>query len=248
MRKFGLIGFPLDHSFSKEYFNHKFKSEEIEDVEYDNYPIEDISSFESLIRSNPDLHGLNVTIPYKESVIKYLDVQSESVREIGAVNTICLCRKTGKLARVGHNTDVVGFRQSLEESLTHLPEKALVLGTGGSSKAVVYVLKEMGIEVTQVSSSGKERAIPYEKVDFDLMVSSKLIVNTTPLGMYPNIDACPDIPYDAITKNHLLFDLVYNPLETLFLKNGLKKGATVVNGYKMLIYQAEAAWEIWNRK
>ncbi|MFC2080226.1 shikimate dehydrogenase family protein [Bacteroidota bacterium] len=248
MRKFGLIGFPLGHSFSKDYFSKKFKDEGIEDAEYDNYPIENIEEFESLHRNDKTLQGLNVTIPYKESIIKHLDVLSAEVREIGAVNTICLCRKTGKFVKVGHNTDIQGFRRSLEENLVNKPDKALVLGTGGSSKAVVFVLREMGVELINVSSSGKEGAISYKDIDDELVKSAKLIVNTTPLGMSPNEDTYPDIPYEAITKGHLLFDLVYNPLETMFMKKGKEKGAKVVNGYDMLVYQAEGSWEIWNRK
>jgi shikimate dehydrogenase len=248
MRKFGLIGFPLGHSFSKDYFAEKFKVEDIEEVEYDNYPIEDISEFESLLKKNPDLHGLNVTIPHKESVLKYLDVLSEAVREIGAVNTICLCRKTGKMARIGHNTDVIGFSRSLEENLKQTPEKALVLGTGGSSKAVVFVLNQLGIEVIKVSSSGKEGAISYEELDDTLTQSSKLIVNTTPLGMFPNVESYPKIPYQSLSEDHLMFDLVYNPKITMFMKMGQEYGARVVNGHDMLVYQAEGSWEIWNRK
>lgn len=248
MRKFGLIGYPLGHSFSKGYFTEKFKRENLTDVQYDNYPIEDPAEFEKLHKNDPELCGLNVTIPYKESIIPFLDVLSEEARIIGAVNTVCLCRKTGKLARVGHNTDVVGFRKSLEEHLKHMPEQALVLGTGGSSKAVKYVLDDMGINVISVSSSGKENAISYKELTKDVVDNAKLIVNTTPLGMHPNVDGCPDIPFDAVTGEHVLFDLVYNPKETLFMKRGKEKGATVVNGYDMLVYQAEGSWEIWNRK
>jgi len=247
MRKYGLIGYPLEHSFSKDFFAKKFKREGIEDTSYENYPIASVEEFETLQKNDPDLYGLNVTIPYKESIIKMLDVLTEDVREIGAVNTVCLCRKTGKLARVGHNTDVVGFRKSLEENLVIVPDDALVLGTGGSSRAVEYVLNQMDINVTRVSSSGKEGAISYKDINIELIRKTKLIVNTTPLGMFPNVDQCPDIPYRFLTGDHLLFDLIYNPDETLFLKKGKEFGARTVNGYDMLIYQAEAAWEIWNR-
>ncbi|MEX0988271.1 MAG: shikimate dehydrogenase [Bacteroidales bacterium] len=247
MRKFGLIGYPLGHSFSKEYFSNKFEREGIEDVVYDNYPINDIAEFEPLYKNDPELSGLNVTIPYKESVIPYLDVLSEDARNIGAVNTICLCTKTGRLVKVGHNTDALGFRKSLEEKLLVMPEKALVLGTGGASKAVVYVLQDLGIKVTSVSSSGKEGAIGYEDLTDKLVRTSKLIVNTTPLGMHPDIDTYPDIPYDAITPEHLMYDLVYNPRVTRFMQLGKERAASAVNGADMLLYQAEGAWEIWNR-
>lgn len=248
MRKYGLIGYPLEHSFSEKYFADKFEKEGIQDACYDNYPIEDPSDFEQLHQNDPELMGLNVTIPYKESIIKYLDVLSEEAREIGAVNTICLCRRTGKLARVGHNTDIGGFRQSLQENLAKTPDKAIVLGTGGAAKAVEYVLEEMGIRFVRVSSSGKKGAMAYEEMDDDLVKLSHLIVNTTPLGMYPHVDACPEIPYKNITEKHLLFDLVYNPAETAFMKRGKEHGAAVVNGYDMLVYQAEGSWAIWNRK
>jgi shikimate dehydrogenase len=248
MRKFGLIGYPLGHSFSKRYFTEKFKKENIRDTFYENFPIEDVSDFESLYKNDPQIQGLNVTIPYKESIIKYLDVLSEDARGVQAVNTICLCRKTGRLAKVGHNTDVTGFRKSLEDHLMHLPEQALVLGTGGSSRAVVFVLKELGIPVIRVSHSGKENTIAYSEIDDVMVDASRLIVNTTPLGMYPEIDRSPDIPYTALTEHHLLFDLVYNPEVTRFMQLGKERGASVVNGYDMLVYQAEASWEIWNRK
>lgn len=247
MRKYGLIGYPLGHSFSKKYFTEKFEKEGIDDAVYDNYPLEDINGFEPLYKGDLELMGLNVTIPYKESVIPFLDVLSEDARNIQAVNTICLCTKTGRMVKVGHNTDTSGFRKSLEENLTQVPREALVLGTGGSSKAVVYVLEDMDIKVTRVSSSGKEGAIAYTDLTDKLVRNAKLIVNTTPLGMHPNTDACPDIPYDALTTDHLLFDLVYNPVVTKFMQEGRNRGASAVNGYQMLVYQAEEAWEIWNR-
>lgn len=247
-RLYGLIGYPLSHSFSEKYFAEKFNREGITDAEYRNFPLEDISGFEALRLSNPDLYGLNVTIPHKESVIKYLDVLSEGAREIGAVNTICLCRKTGHLVKVGHNTDEIGFRKSLEANIDSPPKRAIVLGTGGSSKAVVYVLEQMNAEVIRVSSSGKEGTVGYDNLDRDLVSSASLIVNTTPLGMYPQIETYPPIPYDYISEGHLLFDLVYNPEVTEFLQRGKERGARTINGHQMLVEQAEAAWEIWNRK
>lgn len=247
MRKFGLIGYPLEHSFSREYFTKKFETEHITDARYDNYPLEDIAGFDALVTGDTDLRGLNVTIPYKETVIRYLDVLSEEARNVGAVNAICLCTKTGRRTRVGHNTDVFGFRKSLEDHIGRLPEQALVLGTGGASKAVVHVLEEMGISVVRVSSSGKDGTVGYDELDQGIVSASGLIVNTTPLGMFPHIEGFPAIPYEAVCDRHLLFDLIYNPVETLFLKKGKERGAKVVNGYEMLGYQAEEAWRIWNR-
>lgn len=247
MRKYGLIGYPLGHSFSKTYFEEKFKKENIEDVEYLNFPLEKIEDFDALCKSDTKIYGFNVTIPYKESIIKYLDALSDAAREIQAVNTICYCKKSDHKALVGHNTDVTGFRRSLKEQIVESPKKALVLGTGGSSKAVKYVLEELGTEIITVSSSGKENAIAYEDITNVLLDSVDLIVNTTPLGMYPNVDQCPDIPYEYLGEKHLLFDLVYNPEETSFLKRGKKQKAKTVNGKDMLAYQAEASWDIWNR-
>jgi shikimate dehydrogenase len=247
MRKFGLIGYPLGHSFSKKYFTEKFDREKIGDVSYDNYPLEDISLFEPLYKNDPELSGLNVTIPYKESVIPYLDILNDEARKVGAVNTICLCTKTGRMVKVGFNTDVVGFRKSLEEHLEGVPAQALVLGTGGASRAVVYVLKEMGIQVVRVSSSGKDSAIAYHEIDDGLISKTRLIVNTTPLGMHPDTASYPPIPYEALSDGHLLFDLVYNPEVTMFMKKGEEQGARTVNGYDMLVYQAEEAWRLWNR-
>lgn len=163
------------------------------------------------------------------------------------MNTICYCKKTNHKALVGHNTDVTGFRKSLKEHISESPKKALVLGTGGSSKAVKYVLEELGVEIISVSSSGKEGAIAYKDVTKEMLESVTLIVNTTPLGMYPNIDQCPDIPYEYLNEKHLLFDMVYNPEQTLFMKKGAEQNTRAVNGYDMLVYQAEASWDIWNR-
>jgi shikimate dehydrogenase len=248
MRKFGLIGYPLGHSFSKKYFTEKFIREKIDDAVYDNYPLEDIAQFEPLYKGDPDLKGVNVTIPYKEQIVPCLDVLSEDARNIGAVNTVCLCTKTGRLVKVGHNTDVPGFRKSLLEQLSATPQQAIVLGTGGSSKAVVYVLEEMGVKVVRVSSSGREGTVGYGDLTDKLVKNSKLIVNTTPLGMHPKIEGFPDIPYDALTTDHLLFDLVYNPAVTKFMQMGRNRGASAVNGHDMLVCQAEESWEIWNRK
>jgi shikimate dehydrogenase len=249
MTIYGLIGFPLGHSFSLPYFTEKFKREGV-DAEYRNYPLEDIREFEELIGREKGLAGLNVTIPYKQEVIPYLDALNRTAREIGAVNTIRICRKDTHMGLVGHNTDVEGFRRSLEEHLGPQHKKALVLGTGGSSKAVVYVLAALGIRYRLVSRNkeGKPAGVlSYYELDDSLVKSHALIINTTPLGMHPEVDRCPDLPYGAITKKHLMFDLVYNPAKTLFLSKGEEQGAAIVNGYDMLVYQAEASWEIWNR-
>ncbi len=248
MRKYGLIGYPLGHSFSKSFFTEKFRKEKIKDVVYLNFPLEKIEDFKALCSSDPEIRGFNVTIPYKESIIKHLDALSEGAREVQAVNTICYCKKTKQSALIGHNTDVDGFRKSLEESIKEKPKQAIILGTGGSSKAVSFVLRDMDVKIIRVSSSMKEGSISYGELSKEIIEGSQLIVNTTPLGMFPNIDDSPDIPYEYLNNRHLLFDLVYNPKDTLFMKKGKEQGAQVVNGYQMLVYQAEASWAIWNRK
>lgn len=228
------------------YFEKKFKEEGIE-AGYKNFPLKEISMFSALIQKESTLEGLNVTVPYKQQVIPYLDALTKTARQIQAVNTIRICRKDGRVALVGHNTDVIGFRKSLEEHLQEQHSSALVLGTGGSSKAVLYVLNELGIKYKLVSRSGGEDRLSYGDLNEGLVEDTKLIINTTPLGMHPNIDTYPDLPYKAISKSHLLFDLVYNPAKTRFLSLGEEQGATAVNGYDMLVYQAEGSWEIWNK-
>lgn len=246
--KYGLIGYPLGHSFSRGYFNEKFKAEGI-DAEYLNFEIPTIDDFIEVVESNPDLKGLNVTIPYKEQVINYLDELAPDARQIGAVNVIQIIRQPkGKVKLVGHNSDVIGFTQSIEPLLKPHHHKALVLGTGGASKAVFHGLKSLGIEPTYVSRTPKDPSyLTYSQLTPEVMAGHTVIVNTTPLGMYPKADACPDIPYDLLTADHLLYDVVYNPDETLFMKRGQAQGATVKNGLEMLLLQAFAAWEIWNR-
>lgn len=247
MRTFGLIGNPLGHSFSVPYFTNKFSKEGIA-AEYRNFPLDKISEFKSLVKEEPDLSGLNVTVPYKQQIIPYLDALAETARNIQAVNTICFCRKKGVRALVGHNTDVIGFERSLSEHLNKHHTSALVLGSGGSSKAVTFVLEKLGIEYRIVSRSKGEERITYAQLEDSMVERSPLIINTTPLGMHPKLNTYPDIPYDAISPDHLLFDLVYNPGKTKFLSLGKEKGATIVNGYDMLVYQAEGSWEIWNKK
>lgn len=240
MRLFGLIGFPLSHSFSKGFFTEKFSREQIPCCTYENFPIPDISAFPALWEENPALEGLNVTIPYKQAVIPYLDELSDAAKAIGAVNCI---RREGKRL-VGHNTDVLGFGRSLKPLLKAHHTQALVLGTGGAALAVKYVLKDFNIAFSEISRSGP---LTYEAVTPGMMASHTLIVNTTPLGMYPNVDAAPPLPYEVAGPEHLFYDLVYNPPETLFMQKGMAQGAVAKNGHEMLILQAEASWEIWNR-
>jgi len=246
MKKYGLIGFPLGHSFSVPYFQKKFEENGIDAV-YENFPIEDIALFTALIKEEDELEGLNVTVPYKEQVIPYLDALSKTARQIRAVNTIRVCRRDGRVALVGHNTDVIGFERSLREHLKDHHKSALVLGSGGSSKAVLFVLEELGIKFRVVSRNQGEGLSTYADLTADDITDTPLIINTTPLGMHPQTDAFPDIPYAAITSDHLLFDLVYNPSETRFLALGKEQGATIVNGNDMLVYQAEGSWDRWNR-
>jgi shikimate dehydrogenase len=242
MRLFGLIGFPLSHSFSKGFFAEKFQREGITDCRYENFPIPDIAGFHALWQQHPELEGMNVTIPYKQDVIPFLHHFSEAARAIGAVN--CIRRQGNELT--GHNTDVTGFSRSLQPLLQPHHTKALVLGAGGAAKAVKFALQQLGIAYTEVSRKYFDGTIRYEAIDAAVMEAHTLIVNTTPLGMYPNVEEAPPIPYEAITNRHLLYDLIYNPAETLFMKKGAERGAAVKNGHEMLILQAEASWEIWN--
>lgn len=247
MQKYGLIGYPLGHSFSKTYFNQKFEAEKI-DAEYLNFEIPTIKEFKSVLKETPELRGLNVTIPYKEQVIPYLDDLDEDARLIGAVNVIKFTKGLfGKTKLKGYNSDIIGFKQSIEPLLNESHRKALILGTGGASKAVFQGLKQLGVGSTLVSRKPKEFCITYEEITPKMMEQYTVIVNTTPLGMFPNVNACPNIPYDLLTPNHLLYDLLYNPDETLFMKKGKEKGATVKNGLEMLLLQAFAAWEIWHK-
>lgn len=243
MKQYGLIGKTLSHSFSKKYFEEKFKRENINAV-YENFELNDISQVEGLFSIHSNLCGLNVTIPYKEQIIPYLDEVDEQAQKIGAVNTIYIDKETGK--KKGYNTDVYGFKQSLKPFLENQHQRALILGTGGASKAVAYVLNELGITTAFVSRTPQaENQLSYDELNENILASFLLIVNTTPLGTFPNVDEKPTINYDAITSNHLLYDLVYNPAETAFLKEGKERGALTINGEQMLQLQAEKAWEIW---
>ncbi|MBS1585330.1 MAG: shikimate dehydrogenase [Bacteroidetes bacterium] len=239
--EYGLIGYPLGHSFSPEYFAKKFADLHI-DARYELYPLASISELESLLHSQP-LKGLNVTIPYKKQVIPYLDKLDEVAERVGAVNTISF--RDG--IKTGYNTDVIGFAQSLVPLLKQQHREALVLGTGGASKAVAYVLENLGISYTKVSRSKTESVLQYEELDEGTIAANKLIINCTPLGKYPNAEQAPKIPYDGIGESHLLYDLIYNPSETKFLQLGKERGAVIKNGLEMLQLQADAAWEIWNR-
>jgi shikimate dehydrogenase len=246
-RQFGLIGFPLSHSFSRKFFTDKFLNEQIE-AEYLNFEIENINDLVHLIQIHPDLEGINVTIPYKELVIPYLDQIDDSAAQIKAVNTIKILRSGRKISLYGYNTDIHGFEQSIKPILQKQHHKALVLGTGGASKAVLKALDNLGIEAIKVSRNPEDKGeISYDDLDQDVMTNYKVIINTTPIGTYPNTEGCPAIPFEYITSSHLLFDLVYNPEVTTFLSLGQEKGATIKNGLEMLHLQALAAWEIWNR-
>ena len=246
-RIFGLVGFPLEHSWSKKFFNKKFESEGIDNAWYENFPLEDISSFRQLVETNPNIAGLNVTIPYKEKIISYIDELDPTAKVVGAVNTIKLTRNRGVINLVGHNTDVIGFEQSLLGNALALKCKALVLGSGGASKAVRFVLEKFKCPhiVASLNPRGGN-TLTYAQLTDKIIKDHQLIINTTPLGMFPNIDSMPDIPYGALTSNHLLFDLVYNPIETRFLKMGKQAGSKTISGLEMLHLQALAAWEIWN--
>ena len=247
MEKYGLIGYPLRHSFSISYFNEKFQNEGI-DAEYVNFEIPQIEMLEEVIASNPDLKGLNVTIPYKEKVISYLDNVSPEARTIGAINVIRVIHKGRSVILKGYNSDVIGFTQSIEPRLEPYHKKALILGTGGASKAVNYGLKSLGLETVFVSRYERPGTIQYEKLTPDDIKEYNVIVNCTPCGMYPHSNKCPNLPYEAMDSHTLLYDLIYNPDETLFMYKGRKQGATVVNGLEMLLLQAFVSWEIWNEE
>lgn len=244
MTKFGLIGKNIDYSFSRAYFGAKFESEGLPYV-YENFDIANISEFPQVLEGNPNLLGLNVTIPYKEQIIPYLDALDKTAAKIGAVNTIKR-HPSGKTE--GFNTDYYGFKKSIEPFLASHHKKALILGTGGASKAVAYALKKMRIKFEYVSRSANPLAqYQYSSLTEDIINSYQIIINCTPIGTFPKVNECPDLPYDGIGKNHLLYDLIYNPDKTKFLLCGELLGAAVCNGSKMLEYQAEKAWDIWNK-
>lgn len=243
MAKYGLIGKDIGYSFSKTFFTIKFEKEKRNDT-YQNFDIDSLEKFSCIIESNPELKGLNVTIPYKEEIIPKLDRIHKEAAAIGAVNTIKIT-KTRKL--VGYNTDHYGFAKSLVDYLPIKEKTALILGTGGASKAIAYVLEIMNFDYVFVSRKKKKGTITYDQLNHKVMASHYLIVNTTPLGTFPNTQEFPNIPYQFLSKDHVLFDLIYNPQETEFLKRGFAKGARVVNGLRMLEHQAKKAWAIWKK-
>ncbi|MDR0832642.1 MAG: shikimate dehydrogenase [Candidatus Symbiothrix sp.] len=258
MDLYGLIGFPLKHSFSKGYFNDKFKDEKI-DAEYVNFEIPAIQDFKSVIKNNPNLKGLNVTIPYKEQIIPFLDDLDSDAKAIGAINVIKFDRSKGKLKLIGYNSDVIGFKESITAAIEAGNHKnALILGTGGAAKAVFQGLKQLGVTSTFVSRTKTVTSyqlpvtgyqlpvISYQELTPEVMATNTVIVNCTPVGLWPHVDECPNIPYNLLTNKHLLYDLLYNPNETQFMKRGLERGATVQNGLEMLLLQAFAGWEIWS--
>ena len=278
MNTYGLIGYPLGHSFSRKFFTEKFEKEGI-DAQYLNFEIPSIEEFPEIIKNNPELRGLNVTIPYKQQVMQYLDEISEEAKAIGAVNVVRIERPSpqpspimgretmrnagnkpdglpikGDMSEglrgslIGYNSDVIGFVESIRSLLKAHHKKALILGTGGASKAIRYGLEEkLGMETLFVSRSAREGMITYEEVTAEVLKEYEVIVNCSPVGMYPHVDECPALPYEAMNENHLLYDLVYNPLETLFMKKGAEQGATVKNGLEMLHLQAIASWKFWEK-
>ena len=246
MDKYGLIGFPLGHSFSISYFNEKFQNENIDAV-YVNYEIPSINNLGEILESNPELRGLNVTIPYKQQVMPYLNFISPEAKAIGAVNVIKVIRSKQKILLKGFNSDVIGFTRSISSMLEPIHKNALILGTGGASKAIDYGLKSLGVKTLFVSRTKRaENTISYDDVTPDLLQKYQVVVNCTPIGMYPRADECPKLPYEAMNSHTLLYDLIYNPDETLFLRKGKAYGATTVNGLEMLLLQAFASWEFWN--
>lgn len=243
MRIFGLIGYPLSHSFSQKYFEQKFKKEGLTDCRYELYPIPSIENLKEILKKSPGIEGLNITIPYKQQILSWLNSDAGIPKGVQA----CNCIKISEKKISGYNTDVIGFEKSFLPLLQPWHKKALVLGNGGATAAVIYVLEKLNIEFNIVSRSlHKGSTLIYGEVDENTMTESLVIINTTPLGMYPQMEQCPDIPYHFINKRHLLYDLVYNPAKTLFLQKGEERGATIKNGGEMLILQAEESWRIWN--
>lgn len=245
-RKFGLLGFPLQHSFSRSYHNERFARWGIDAV-YDNYELADLSQLRTIVETDDELEGLNVTIPHKQAVMPLLDEIDDKAQAIGAVNVIRIERCDDRVRMVGYNSDYTGFRNSIKPLLKPHHTHALVLGTGGASRAVCAVLCDMGIVVRRVSRKPQDNVLCYDALTYEVMERNTIIVNTTPLGMFPQADTCPPIPYDMLTPRHLCHDVVYNPENTLFMERAAERGATVCNGLEMLYGQADAAWEIWNK-
>jgi shikimate dehydrogenase len=262
MKHYGLIGFPLSHSFSRKYFTEKFKTEKIEDAKYSLFTLEHIKDLPALLHKHPDLCGLNVTVPHKINILRYLDWIEHDARSAGAVNCVRITAESPVMAAFtgevgikdhdfkleGFNTDIYGFEMSLKPLLKNRHNEALVLGDGGAARAVKCVLDNLGIAFISVTRRSLPGHILFSELKPHHIKQHKLIINTTPIGMSPNVDECPPIPYEAITNDHLLYDLIYNPEQTLFLKKGEEHGATIKNGYEMLVLQAERSWEIWNSR
>ena len=246
MDKYGLIGYPLGHSFSISYFNQKFSDEGI-NAKDENFELPSIDMLTEVLDKNPELKGLNVTIPYKEKVIPFLDAISPEARAIGAVNVIKITHEKGKTRLKGYNSDVIGFTQSIEPMLDKKwHKKALILGTGGASKAINFGLKSLGVEPVFVSRYERPETIQYNKITPEVVKEYNVIVNCTPVGMYPHTEECPPLPYEAMDNHTILYDLIYNPDQTLFMRKGAQYGADVKNGLEMLLLQAFASWEFWN--
>jgi len=242
--KLGLIGRNISYPFSKLFFTNKFKKEHIDHVSYENFDIESIDLLPSILENTPNLRGFNVTIPYKEVIIPYLDKLNKKAADIGAINTVKITKKN-KL--VGYNTDCYGFKNSIKKHLKPHHKKALILGTGGASKAIVYSLKELNIDYHYVSRHLKKGVdYTYETLTNEVIKQHQIIINCTPIGTFPNVEDCPNIPFNAVNETHILYDLIYNPEETTFLKLGKEQGAKTINGLKMLKLQAKKAWSIWN--
>lgn len=247
MKEYGLIGFPLGHSYSEKYFTKKFMRESI-DSQYRLYPLSDISELEQLLALHPEMAGFNVTIPYKQQIINYLDQLDGEAIEIGAVNVVKITlSRGGQRLLTGYNSDIYGFSESIKPLLKPYHKKALILGTGGASKAVAAGLKKFGITYKYVSRTKSDNSFLYTELDNNVLEEYTIIINCSPVGMSPHIDECPAIPYEYLTDKHLVYDLIYNPLKTRFLDKAQKQGATIKNGEEMLILQAEKAWEIWNK-
>jgi shikimate dehydrogenase len=246
MRKYGLIGYPLGHSFSKSYFTEKFLRENIEGCTYENFPLSDLSQLPKLLSDVIELKGLNVTIPYKSEIFNYIDILDPEAIEIGAVNVLKIKHSGDKIQLSGYNSDVTGISDSLSPYFSRKIKNAIVLGTGGSSRAVCYVLKKQGINIIQVSRHKKPGILDYSEVNEEVLTNAGLIVNTTPVGMFPHTGNRPVLNYSLLNENHILFDLVYNPELTFFLRSGMERGCSVITGLKMLHSQAEKAWQIWN--
>lgn len=248
MRKLGLIGYPLGHSFSKKYYLAKFEKEKIANIDYDLYPFENLADFRSIYESDESFAGFNVTIPHKKNVLTLLDELSPEAAQMQAVNCVRIIRENGKVVLKGYNTDAYGFEQSLIPLLQPQHRSALVFGNGGAAKAVYYSLERLNIPYQIVSRNKENGDLTYDELTPEIIAEHKLLINCSPVGTFPNVNLCPAIPYEGIGTAHLLYDLIYNPEETLFLTKGKERGAAVKNGYEMLVLQAEKNWMIWNEQ